>query len=332
MRLKTGASEGKMETLNLYPAFVKGHDSGISNIGNQIGVSSLPFGERKTIIFKRLALNLDFKNSLFGGSITHYGIQKEEVLQCMATLINEALGYTTKVINDKTYIQLDNGNYTLFHIESEKALLIEVIDGYFLRMHADIASTFYTIEIKTTNRPKSMWKDLAAYQIFQLNTYMGFLGHLIGFLLKVDLGATKESNEYPSHGGYLNSSSTRMDFIWNKYFLLYPHEFDQELFDYAIEKAKRLCGYLKDNIPIEKISCPEFVFSCNDLCKETCPNPIEKVKMDDNDECVHCKGIIEMGTYGIIRNDKMYHYTDIKGHPHEDCVQACKNQWEVRAE
>jgi len=318
--------------LNLMPAIVEGYKATFSTAGNIVGASDIPYGMRRIVISKRLALELDWDNKLLSGSMIHRALQKKKVLQCISVLINAKLGYTTKVINNKTYIKHNEENYTLFNIEKEKERYIEIMEGYYFRLHTDIHSTHWDIEIKTTGKQKKMWGDVAPYHLLQLNANMGFNHNKIGWLWLIDRGATKEDERYPSHGGVFNSVATKYDNVWNKYHYLYPHEFDQELFDFTIMKLKDVFTCLKENIPSENIRCPEFVFECDNKCKETCPNPIEKVKMDDNDTCVHCKEIIEMGTYGIIRNDKMYHYTDVKGHPYEDCVKECLSSWEVREE
>ena len=86
---------------------------------------------------------------------------------------------------------------------------------------------------------------------------------------------------------------------------------------------------IDEKVPIEEISCPEFLFECDDKCREYCPNHIEKVKMDHTDTCFHCGKEIPMETTAIIRNDNLYHYTNEKGHPHEECVKACKNAWKI---
>jgi len=318
-----------IESLNLMPAIVEGYKADFSTAENVVGASSIAYGLRSIVISKRESLELAWKNTLLAGSMMHYSLQKEKVLQCIATLVNEGLGYTMKEINGKIFRKLDNKNYTLFNIEAEKERYIEILEGYYFRMHTDIHSTYWDIEIKTTGMPKSMWKEAAPYHLLQLNVNMGFNHNKLGFLWLIDRGATKWQGEYESHGGFYNSSSKTNKYLWVHYHMLYPHEFDQGLFTFTIAKLKRVFIALRDNTDVKELKCPEFVFECKDDCKDYCPNPIQKVKMDENDECIHCKEVIEMGTFGLIRNNQMYHYTDVKGHQHEACVQACKSAWEV---
>ena len=318
-----------MEDVNLINAIYNGYQEHFSNNPNIVGSSEIPFGMRKIVINKRNQLQLEFNNKLLAGKMFHYSLQKPGVMYFITKEINTALGYSEREINGKRYIELENGNFMGFEVESETASMTEIIPGYFFRMHQDIHTTLYTIEIKTTNLPRSLWKDLAIYHILQLNSYMGFNHQKFGFLLKIDLGSTKEDERYTPHGGFYNSSSTKFNFIWNKYFMLYPHEFNEALFDYTIKKLKSVFTCLKLETKEELIPCPEHIFECDDACKDYCPNPINKVKMEDTDICYNCKEPIEMGTWGVIRNNQMYHYTDTKGDPYEACVEACKEAWRV---
>lgn len=318
-----------MENINLIPALIEGYKASFSTANNVVGASEIPYGMRSIVITKRLGLTLAWKNNLLAGSMMHYALQKESVLQSIGTLVNEGLGYTTRKNNNKTYILLDNEDYELFTIEAEKERYIEILEGYFFRLHTDIHTTHWDIEIKTMGKPKGMWKDMAPYHIVQLNVNMGFNRNERGFLWLIDRGSTKEDERYASHGGFYNSASTTAKYLWNKYHLLDPNEFNQALFDFTLKKLKSVFTCLKLGTKEALIPCPEFVFECKDECSKTCPNPIKKVPMDDNDLCIHCNGVIEMGTTGIMRNNKMYHYTDVKGHPHKLCVRACLDAWEV---
>jgi hypothetical protein len=169
--------------------------------------------------------------------------------------------------------------------------------------------------------PKKMWKEtmlkeIAAYNKLQLNTYLGFNHNAFGYILKIDLH-------------FYTSKSKRWSYVWNTYFGLFYHEFNQDLFDYAINKAKEYFYHIDNDTPYGEIPCCEFIFECSNACKDFCPNPIEKVKMDTDDTCAHCGDRIEMETTGITRNGKMYHYTNEKGHAYEKCVEAAKRDWEV---
>ena len=302
---------------NLMPAIAKGYDSDFLNTPNIIGSSEIPFGLRKNIINKRENLTLDFQMDLLSGKMTHHSLQKEEVMYYITKEINKQLGYNEIEIYGNRFIELDNGNYHQFKVQKEKEQFIEFYPKQYFRLHSDIHTTYYTIEIKTTTMPIKMWKALAVYNLQQLNTYLGFAHHDYGFLLKNDQKV-------------YTSKSTRESYVWNNFFMLYPHHFSQELFDYTINRVKEYFNHVNNNTPIEKIACPEFLFECKDKCREYCPNPIDKVKLDVNETCTHCKQEIRAGTTALLRNNQMYHYTTEKGERYEECIKACKDAYEVK--
>jgi hypothetical protein len=301
--------------VNLLPALSEGYKEEFSKSPDQIGASAIGFGLRKNVIEKRLGLTLEDSMKMLAGKLTHRSFQKQAVMELMTKEINKQLGYTEINVNGQRFIQLEDNTYLPFMVEKEKYRLIEVIPGKFLRMHSDIYSTLYTIEIKTTSMPLKMWaEEIAAYQVNQLNTYLGFNRHEFGFLLRCDLK-------------FYLSASTRWEYIWNNYFRLYPLDFNRELFNYTLNRVKEFFKYMDDEEDVANISCPEFIFECSDECREHCPNPIDKVKVDNVEECSHCKGIIEPGTTALIRDDLIYHYTKDKTHRFNDCVKACKDAW-----
>lgn len=300
---------------------------------NVLGVSSLPFGERSTVISKREGLSLPFKNELLAGEIFHYAWQNPKAIRNYTKTINEALGLTEKVIQKKRYIRKPNGKYIRFWALNEDQWkwkfpgreYIRIYEGQYLRQHPDIATSLYPIELKSTAMPQWKWGEVAVYHLVQLNTYCGLNGWDFGFLLRCDLGTF--SDKGGSKGGFMKSRSKRFSFLWNNYFHFFPHEFNSELFEYSITKAKRIFNYLTDKTELEKISCPKFVFECKDECRKWCPNPIDKVNVDTTEKCAHCGKAIISGTKALIRNDQTYHYTNEKGHEYQDCVKACKKDW-----
>ncbi|HDI02728.1 MAG TPA: hypothetical protein ENF95_01180 [Candidatus Aenigmarchaeota archaeon] len=270
---------------------------------------------RKNVLFRRYELEPKNKMRLLAGKMTHRSLQKKAVMERVCRDINKELGYETRRAYGHVFVRVESGNFVPFTVEKEKFMMIQVLPGKYIRMHSDISTTLYTIEIKTTTLPLKFWKEtVAPYHIMQLNTYMGFSHHRFGFLWKVDLN-------------FYKSESRRWSYIWNNYFRLYPVMFNQALFNYTLERARDYFKYTELENPGE-IPCPEFPeFECNNECREYCPNPIDKVKVDVTEVCEHCKKEIYPGTQMLIRNDQTYHYTDEKGHPYEACVKACKDAW-----
>jgi hypothetical protein len=320
--------------VNLIPAIVKGYEEKFAQGKNVIGASEIPFGLRSTIIKKREDLKLKWKNDLLAGKILHRGFQKKEVIYYTTQDINTALGYEEKEVNGERFIKLDNGNYMKFEALSEYDFVkkypemeyIKVGPNQFVRQHPDTWTTLYCIEDKTTTLPKGMWKELAPYFIMQLNTCLGLNKHLFGFLRRCDVGFTGLDS---SRSGFFKSKSTKFGYIWNKYFIFYPHNFNVKLWKYTLVKIEDYFDYMENEEDLSKIDCPDFIFECDGKCKEYCPNPIEKVKVDVNEVCVSCKQEIRVGTSALIRNDKMYHHTDEHGERYESCIWDCKKAWKV---
>jgi CRISPR/Cas system-associated exonuclease Cas4 (RecB family) len=312
---------------DMYNDIVEGYDTKFidykkekKEIWNVIGASSIPYGIRQNVLRKRLHRKDDMNNSMFTGKLIHQALQHPRVLTKITTKINTRLGLEEKIENNQRFIKLDNGNYTPFYTipnttqREEKVLLVEIEHGNYLRMHTDVFTPLYIIEIKTTTMPKKMWSDLAPYHQMQANLYTGFCKHLVGFLLKVDK--------------HFITSSGKFTYIWNNYFHLYPYNFNRELFEYTIERLRQYFHYLEGDGPIEEMPCPEFVFECDGcIVRDKCKNPIDKVKMEEFGTCEACGEKILPKTTALIRNDKLYHYTDSSGDrmQFKDCIQACKN-------
>lgn len=279
---------------------------------NTVGASDLPFGLRKLVIKKREGIQFQGNMKTLAGKMIHYCLQKPEVMEETGNRINEALGLNV----EGQFIKLRNGRYIRFELEAEKEQYIEFNPNQFLRLHSDESSEIYTIEIKTTTMPKKMWGDILPYNLMQLNTYMGFNQNPLGFLWKIDLNFIKSTGKW--------------EYVWNNYFGLYPIEFNEELFEFTINKGKEYFRCINENVPIQEIPCPEFPeFECKDECNQYCPNQVEKVKIDHFDECIHCKERIDINTTALIRNGKMYHYTKDKQNRYYECVEACKKAWRV---
>lgn len=300
----------RLQTVNLIEDSAKGYEESFEVTVHEIGSSEIPMGLRSNVIFKRNGLRKETNMEMHSGKMTHRNFQKEKVMYYMTKSINKALGYEEKEINGKRYIKLANGNYIEFIVRKEREKKIEVYSGFFIRLHADIeAFPYYTIEMKFTVMPKKMWGDLlTVYQREQLNIYMIFNQNNFGFLLKGDLN-------------FYKSKSNRWSYVWNKYFQLFYHEFNQKLARQSLRKVKKFFRCIIYKIPIEQISCPCFTFECGDECKDYCPNPIVKVLMDHSERCCYCGEYIEVETTALMRNNRLYHNTK------EECQQACIKDW-----
>lgn len=314
------------DRINLLPALVKGHEEDFRVDAQVIGASSIPYGMRKNVLEKRYEICLETNNGMLSGKIIHKGWQAKEVVKLITKEINEGLGLEETEVNGKRYIKLNNGNYIEFKTEIEKEWYIKVKPNRFLRMHADIWTSLYIVELKTTSMPKNMWgKTLAPYHEMQANLYTGFSHHSIGFLLRIDLGSERVERK---HCGALESKG-KFGYVWKSYYLLYPYKFNEELFNYSLERVEQYFEYLDHEKDVGKIPCPEHLFEC-DGCKvkEHCPNPIEKMKLKVFETCSHCGERIKPGMTALIRNNKTYHYTDGNRNRFEECIQACKDMWE----
>jgi len=304
---------------NLLPAISKGYDNSTEfNNPNEVGASELPYGPRRLVINNINNLILEDKMKLLAGKIVGYVLQKGDTLYYITKEINKALGYNEIEINNNRFIELDNNKFKWFNVIPEEKKLLEVLPGKFIRKHSDIYTNFYNVEIKTTTRPKKQWYELAPYQIMQLNTYLGIDKQDYGFLLKMDLN-------------FMKSASKGWSYVWNNYFLLYPINFNQKLFDFTIEKTKQHFKYIENKTPLSEIPCPEFPeFECSNECKKHCPNPIDKVKVKVNETCYHCKQEIRADTQLLIRNDRTYHYTSEKMGEYAECVEAAKKAYRTK--
>lgn len=311
--------------VNLLLALNEGFKEVFLDNSHVIGASEIPFGYRKWVINKREGLTLDDSMTLLTGKITHGAWQKERVMLKLTKAINKELNIEEKVIQENRFVKLED-KWVLFEVEKELYKLIKISEGRFIRLHTDIWSTLYSLEFKTTSMPIQMWSTLAPYHIMQLNTYLGFSKQKYGFLLKMDIGCLKGECR---HGGFLQSKA-QWKRLWNSYFRLYKVMFSQKLFDYTIKRANQFFTYLETDTNLKEIPCPLNVFECTDKCRNYCPNPLEKVKMEVSEKCFHCGRLIEQGTTALIRNGNIYHYTYDKQHVHDKCVKACLDAWRCK--
>ena len=307
--------------VNLLPSLVKAYEKDFHKGKNIIGASSLPYGMRKVVIKKCYNIKTQPTMKMIAGHIIEEIFQKEPMLSYMIKKINSQLSdYSFKYVNDTNFYKLKNGNYGLQKVTPELGKMIEILD-FFLRTHPDIYTSLYAIEIKYTGLNykefiKEEYLDRIIHYQIQLNTYLGIYGLKFGFLLII-------------LAGIWSTSSKNLNFVWNNYCKLIPFEFNQELFNQTIERAKEIYSYIKTEDFISP-SCPEFLWECDKkYCpvRDDCPIKIEKKKFDIYQTCEYCKEKIRPGLPCLVRNEKIWHYKDKEhkegGLEMKDCISDC---------
>ena len=291
-------------------------DSGIESGRNIVGGSQLALGYRKNVLMN---LNPEVKvvvnNKMLWGMMYEALLYERSNLKAFIIKLNDILG-----------LPLPS------EVDTKKAEMWEAfpkeLPGYFIRMHPDIYTNQYTVEIKTTGVQMKFWSTkLAPYQVCQENFYMGYYKQSVGFLHKLNIRA------------FINKFNT-MEELWDKWGYFKEVYFDKEFFDLALVRAK----FMFQSIEAENIyiPCPEEIWECS-TCDviDKCKNPITKQRLDYSENCAGCGGKIELTLKksGIIdalcyvRNGKYFHGNDQKDSERwNECHVACREAWRYDAE
>jgi len=228
---------------------------------NIIGSSDIAMGRRKNLIKSFLGVGFNGNAKTLFGVMFEAILHRPEVLQSIITHINRQCDVDISM-----------------EIDSNKEDFLEILEGNYLRMHPDIHTTEYTIEVKTTSVYTKEWnKDLTPYQVNQLNTYLGFYEQQFGFLLKINTRAFI-SNMNDRQPGY-------WDKLWRNYGYIIPVEFNPEMYAKTLQRAEEYFQLIEaKNIDVE---CPEFAWECkycNPLVREKCGKIVVK--------CRECKKVM----------------------------------------
>lgn len=326
------------ENFNPMPTIKVAYDEDFLKDKRIIGCSSVGMGSNKIVLEKCYGIDKPTTMTMLSGKWMHSLIQDKKVRIPLVNYINEQCGYTVRNIGDHPYILLDNGNY--FQLENldeyeytkkyPEKIYTQIGKDRFLRQHPDIyVGNLYIIEIKYTGlHYKEFIKDEYLNRIFhyriQLNLYMGLNGLKRGFLFIVNKGI-------------FSTTSKNWDFVNNNYIHFIEVLFSQKLFDASLKITHNLFDRIEKE-EFNTLPCPNMLWECDPkYCqvRADCKNPITKLpkgKLEDNQVCAFCGEIIEMGFPCLLRDKLYYHYRDkmMDGEIMGECVQNCKDAWEVR--
>lgn len=222
--------------VNIFECIKEGLEPDIYHGHDVIGASEVSMGMRKNLIKNMLGIEFQGNAKTLFGQIFENILYRPRVLAHIIAEINQRLGIEGSM-----------------SIDTAKEDYMPIFDKFKLRLHPDIWTNYYTIEVKTSSVYAKLWnKEIAPYQINQLNTYLGYYKQQWGFLLKINVRAfISDMNNFQE--GYWNK-------VWQKYGYIIPIEFDQEMFDATIERATKFFIQLEEND--FKVECPEFTWEC----------------------------------------------------------------------
>lgn len=222
--------------VNIFQCVKDGLEPNIYHGYEVLGASKVAMCKRGNLIANKLGIGFQ------GNAKTLFGQIFENILYSPRVLANIILEINNQLGIEKS-----------MSIDTDKEDYLTIFDKFKLRMHPDIYTNDYTIEVKTSSVYAKLWnKDIAPYQVNQLNTYLGFYKQKYGFLLKINTRAfISDMNNFQE--GY-------WDKVWKKYGFIIPIKFDQEMFDATIRRATEFFISLEeDNF---KVECPEFSWEC----------------------------------------------------------------------
>lgn len=245
-------------------------DSHIDDSKNVLGFSDAPYCLRKLVLKKLHNIKTKSNNKMLFGKIYEEILYRPEVLRAIRDKINSQLGITKK-------------QAMIPRMED----MWEFIPGHFIRLHPDIFSIFYIIEVKTTFIYVKYWtKDLLSYQVAQLNGYLGYYKQQLGFIHKIN-GQVFQSG--------IKQSEKYWEKLWLDYGYFLPIQFNKELYEDTLKRIKFTFECI-ENKKIPQVDC-EFDWECR-----YCPVLKECGKSE-----VKCRNRNKMGK---LCQNKMYEWEE----------------------
>lgn len=179
--------------INFLYCLFQGLKADIDDSKNRLGFSSHQYCKRKVILSKILGKNFEGNVKTCGGDMYQHTIEYPKVLELLKKRFSEKFGIKTP--------------YALLPRQEAEW---EILPDRFIRIHPDLLSVHYVVEIKTTSLPVDIWKkELASYQMAQLNGYCGYYKQPRGILHAMDVRV------------FLSNSKKKGEdywkFLWNKY-------------------------------------------------------------------------------------------------------------------
>jgi hypothetical protein len=300
--------------MNLLRLLTNALDSGIESGRNILGGSDLPKCAGKVIISKIYDIKVYLNNKML------FGMMYEEVLY-KPIVLTKFLSYMMR------HLELEEGE-SLTEVDTKKGELWEVFPeeypDHFIRLHPDVYTNLFTVEIKTTAMYAAKFsKDLAPYYVMQENFYMGYYKQHIGFLHKLNFRAFLAT---------LPMEEIYWERLWDEYAYFVPIFFDEVLYNLSLLRAK----FLFHHIDIEDwdVPRPELTWECNycdDFVRKKCGNPISSLKLEKEryEDCSHCGKKLLPEENIFVRNGKYYCKPDPKDNEEGACQIACKAAWKV---
>lgn len=265
-------------------------DANISDEPNELGSSQISLCGRKTLIKKMYDVPFHLNNKMLFGMIYEACLGIPNVLRTLLTELHERIDFLEP---------LDTSTSLGETLNKEDKWEFE--PGHFIRIHPDIWTNLYSIEVKTTwTYTRKFTKDLMNYQVAQENFYMRFYKHPIGFLHKVNGRVfmnpiTKDKESY-------------WETAWLKYGYFLPLYFDENLYDLTMKRFSYLFNKL-DEDTFEGVNGPEMSWECNycsEEVKERCGMPIHKQKLDVGETCSCCGRHVKPKEHCFYRLEEPY--------------------------
>jgi len=286
----------------LKEVLIPGLDSHISGEYNELGASDISLCARATLIKKIYGIKTELNNKMLFGKIYEAVLKIPTNLKFFFYNLHKRFKIIGELDPKLTYDEICN-----------KEDYYELMPGWYIRLHPDIYTNLYTVEIKTTwSYEKTFTRELLPYQLAQENLYMGFYKHKLGFLHKINgrvfMNAITKEKE-----GYWETA-------WLKYGYFLPVYFDEALFKLSIQRFKYLFKKLDEKEYMDTQG-PEEVWECKycpDEVKAYCKSPITKMKLDVPEFCSACKKRINSKEMAYYRLEEPFCL---------ECVDALKNYY-----
>lgn len=205
---------------------------------NEIGASELGYGQKKIVIKKIYEIEEPSTMRMLAGKIGHSVVEYKPIRTKIVRHINTLLDIKGEPLSVVKKVDYD-----------------EVLPGKKIRMHPDILTPYYPIEIKFTAMPTNKWtREVAPYYRIQLNTYSGYYKRSIGILTIINLNI-------------FLTASKNWDYIMNNLTFTLPFEHNQKQYLKTRELAKMLFDCI-DKEEYDHLQCPIHSWECSRCVSE----------------------------------------------------------------
>ena len=226
---------------------------------NVLGASDIFYGQKKLVYEKVNEIIKPPSMKQLFGTIMHKIVEYKPIRTKIVEYLNNQFG-----INGDPLSKAEIEEY------------YEILPNQFLRLHPDIYTPHYIIELKgTTINLRSWTREVAINHVQQLLTYCAHYKKGIGILLMINLNA-------------FLTQSYNFDYVLDNYCYALQFKPNYTVFQDTLELIKFLFECINnEDYSNKKLVCPMFSWECKECVKSN--YPIQEICGREVYKCQECK-------------------------------------------